>query len=160
MTTYKRSGAIILNKNLTKCLMVFQKSSLFWGIPKGSKLDIYEDNFICMLREVKEEVGLDLNHIKIDVLGSFTIHLEACIYVIKLNLDPLPICSPPMEDGNENHEIEKVEWVKLEDAYKRNTNSITKIVLQKLKKYLEKEKKYKNINKNEYNMILHESICY
>jgi len=150
MTTYKRSGAIILNNDLTKCLMVFQKSSSFWGIPKGSKLNINEDNFICMIREVKEEVGLDLNHIKFEILGNVIVHSETYIYIIKIFLDPLPICSPPLEDGEENHEIEKIEWVLLNDAYSRNTNSITRNALIKLKTYMTHEKIYSS---NNYNLI-------
>ena len=158
MTHCKRAGAIILNNKLDKCLMVFQKSSSFWGIPKGSKNNKNEDNFICMIREVKEEVGLDLNHIKFEILDSVMVHTEAYIYIIKIFLDPLPICSPPMEDGNENHEIEKVEWVGLEDAYVRKNNYITRNALYKLQKYLSIQNSF---NKTEaYNYILNESFVY
>ena len=131
----KRSGALIINSNMDKCLMVFQKSSLLWGIPKGQKEE-NEDCYICMVREVKEEVGLNLNKLKFEILESITIHNESYIYIIKLFLDPLPICSPPFEYGNDNHEIEKIEWVGLEDAYKRKNNSITKHALYNLKKHL------------------------
>lgn len=157
-TQYKRAGAIILNHTLDKCLMVFQKSSSYWGIPKGSKLEKNEDNFICMIREVKEEVGLDLNHIKFEILEKVSVHSESCIYIIKIFLDPLPICSPPFEEGNENHEIEKIEWVTLEDAYFRQNNSITRNALYKLKKCLSK-KNYKTSFDN-YNLIINESKLY
>lgn len=157
MTSYKRAGAVILNNDLNKCLMVFQKSSSYWGIPKGSKLDMDEDNFVCMVREVKEEVGLDLNHIRFEILGNVTVHSETCVYILKIFLDPLPVCSPPLEDGNENHEIEKVEWVILDDAYTRNNNSITRNALHKLKRYLSKGKTQ---NLNNYDLILQESIFY
>ena len=103
----KRSGALIINSNMDKCLMVFQKSSLLWGIPKGQKEE-NEDCYICMVREVKEEVGLNLNKLKFEILESITIHNESYIYIIKIFLDPLPICSPPFEYGNDNHEIEKM----------------------------------------------------
>ena len=157
MTLYKRAGAIILNNDLNKCLMVFQKSSAYWGIPKGSKLNTNEDNFICMVREVKEEIGLDLNHIKFEILGKITVYSETYVYILKIFLDPLPICSPPFEDGMENHEIEKVEWVLLEDAYTRNNNSITRNALHKLKEYLSKEKIH---NPNNYDLILKKSTFY
>jgi 8-oxo-dGTP pyrophosphatase MutT (NUDIX family) len=158
MTHCKRAGAVILNNEMDKCLMVFQKSSLFWGIPKGSKLDKDEDSFVCMVREVKEEVGLDLNYIKFEILDSVMVHVKSYIYIIKIFLDPLPICSPPMEDGNENHEIEKVEWVLLEDAYSRKNNSITRNALHKVKKYLSKN----NVSNhtNNYNYILDMSTIY
>ena len=63
MTDCKRAGALILNHGMNKCLMVFQKSSKLWGVPKGQK-EKNEDSFVCMVREVKEEVGLNLNDIK------------------------------------------------------------------------------------------------
>jgi mRNA-decapping enzyme subunit 2 len=131
----KRAGALIINSDMDKCLMVFQKSSLLWGIPKGQK-EKNEDCYICMVREVKEEVGLNLNNLKFEILESITIHDESYVYIIKIFLDPLPICSPPFEEGNDNHEIEKIEWVNIEDACKRKNNSITKHALYKLKKYL------------------------
>lgn len=133
---YKKAGALILNNNLDKCLMVYQKRSTFWGIPKGSKLDENENTYLCMLREVKEEIGLDFNYIKHDIIKKIIIHNDICIYIIKIFLDPLPICSPPFEDNNDNHEIGKIEWVKLEDGYNRKINSVTKNSFIELKKIL------------------------
>ena len=83
MTSYKRAGAVILNNDLNKCLMVFQKSSSYWGIPKGSKLYMNEDNFVCMVREVKEEVGLDLNHIRFEILGNLLLILKHVFIFLK-----------------------------------------------------------------------------
>ena len=133
---YTRAGAFILNHSLTKCLMVFQKSSSYWGIPKGSKLDSKENEFVCMLREVKEEVGLNFNYIKYELLGKIDIHNDSCIFIMRIFLNPLPICSPPLEDNNDNHEIEKIEWVPLKEAYKRHINSITRKSFTSLKKNL------------------------
>lgn len=133
MINCKRAGALILNYHMDKCLMVFQKSSKLWGIPKGHKEED-EDNYVCMVREVREEVGLDLNNIKFEILDSSIINTGSFIYIIRLFSDPLPICSPPFEDGKENHEIEKVEWVKLDKAGLRKNNSITKNALYKLRR--------------------------
>jgi len=141
---YTRAGAIILNHNLTKCLMVFQKSSLYWGIPKGSKLDKNENEFVCMFREVQEEVGLNFHYIKYELLGKVDIHKDSCIFIIRIFLNPLPICSPPLEDNNDNHEIEKIEWVPLEEAYTRNTNSVTRKSLLELKKNIHLFRKNNN----------------
>jgi 8-oxo-dGTP pyrophosphatase MutT (NUDIX family) len=135
MNKCKRAGALILNINMDKCLMVFQKSSMLWGIPKGQKED-NEDTYVCMIREVKEEVGLNLNDIKFEILESIIVNSDSFIYIIKLLLDSLPVCSPPFENGNDNYEIEKIEWVTLNDAYLRHNNSVTKNSLHKLKKYL------------------------
>ena len=129
----KKSGALILNNNMNKCLMVFQKKSMLWGIPKGHK-ESNEDNYVCMIREVKEEIGLNLNDIKFQILDTVIIKSEIRVYIIKLLLDYLPICSPPFEYGNDNHEIEKIEWVNLKDAYTRKNNFITKNALIFLKK--------------------------
>ena len=132
MEKCKRAGALILNMDMNKCLMVFQKSSMMWGIPKGRKED-NEDNYLCMIREVKEEVGLQLNNIKFEILESGMVNSETYIYIIRLLLDSLPICSPPFENGDDNSEIEKIEWVSIKDAYLRKNNSVTKNTLDKLK---------------------------
>lgn len=135
MNNLKKAGALILGNDLKNCLMVFQKSSKLWGIPKGQR-ENKEDSFICMLREVREEIGLNLNHIKYEILGNI-IYKESCIYIIKLCLDILPILSPPFEKGNENHEISRIEWVKIKNSLKRKTNSITKNSLCNFKKFIE-----------------------
>ena len=85
MNKIKKAGAIILNNNMDKCLMVFQKSSNLWGIPKGQKED-NEDSYVCMIREVKEEVGLNLNNIKFEILKSAIIMNESFIYIIRLQI--------------------------------------------------------------------------
>lgn len=159
MNEYKRAGALIFNKKLDKCLMVYQKSSSLWGIPKGSR-EGNENNFICMLREVKEEVGLDLNQIKFDIIGNTSVYSEALIYILKIHLDPLPICSPPLEYGDDNHEISHIKWVNISDVFQMKKNSITRNALNYSKKYFKKNNKYKKknyykkkniiVNKNKY----------
>lgn len=53
-------GAIILNPNKTKCLMVRGwKVSSPWSFPKG-KINEDESRMSCAIREVKEEVGFDI----------------------------------------------------------------------------------------------------
>jgi len=136
MEKFKRAGALILSSDLKNCLMVFQKSSKLWGIPKGQR-EKNEDSFMCMLREVREEIGLNLNNIKFEILGNILIYKESYIYIIRLFLDILPILSPPFERGNQNHEISKIEWVKINDSFKRKNNSITKNALHSFKKYIE-----------------------
>ncbi|KAJ1344676.1 hypothetical protein BSLG_000199 [Batrachochytrium salamandrivorans] len=52
-------GAIILNHNLTKILLVRGwKSSSSWGFPKG-KINKDEPEIACAVREVYEEIGFD-----------------------------------------------------------------------------------------------------
>jgi 8-oxo-dGTP pyrophosphatase MutT (NUDIX family) len=142
MNKIKKAGAIILNNNMDKCLMVFQKSSNLWGIPKGQKED-NEDNYVCMIREIKEEVGLNLNNIKFEILKSAIIMNESFIYIIRLLLDTLPICSPPLENNQDNYEIGQIEWIILKDAYIKKNNCITKKAFIVLKDYFKN-----NINSN------------
>ena len=60
---YKRGvptfGAIILNINLTKALMVQGYGGNSWGWPKG-KLNKDESDAVCAAREVYEEIGFDV----------------------------------------------------------------------------------------------------
>lgn len=60
---YKRGvptfGAIILNSNLTKVLMVQGFGGKSWGWPKG-KLNKDESDSVCAAREVYEEIGFDV----------------------------------------------------------------------------------------------------
>lgn len=53
-------GAIILNKKMTKALMVKGwKSNSTWGFPRG-KINKNEPDDLCAIREVYEEIGFDI----------------------------------------------------------------------------------------------------
>jgi mRNA-decapping enzyme subunit 2 len=53
-------GAIILNQNLSKILLVRGwKASAGWGFPKG-KINKDESLVVCAIREVHEETGFDI----------------------------------------------------------------------------------------------------
>jgi 8-oxo-dGTP pyrophosphatase MutT (NUDIX family) len=53
-------GAIILNQDLTKCLLVQgYPASTSWGFPKG-KLERGESDQDCAIREIYEETGFDI----------------------------------------------------------------------------------------------------
>jgi 8-oxo-dGTP pyrophosphatase MutT (NUDIX family) len=54
-------GAILLNEDLTKILLVRGwKSSAAWGFPKG-KINQGESETSCAIREVFEETGFDVS---------------------------------------------------------------------------------------------------
>jgi len=132
----ERAGALIVNKSMSHCLMVHQKRSQLWGVPKGRK-DFKEETFEdCMRREIKEEVDLKINEIPHDVLDVMSIYSKTKIYLIQLKSDDLFECHAPLEDGKENHEIDVVEWVPVEEALARKTNSITKRSLRRLARRL------------------------
>ena len=52
-------GAIILNQNSSKVLLVKAWNGKNWGFPKG-KIDRDEDKADCAIREVREEIGYDI----------------------------------------------------------------------------------------------------
>jgi 8-oxo-dGTP pyrophosphatase MutT (NUDIX family) len=111
--------------------MVHQKKSQLWGVPKGRK-DVKEESFDdCMKREVKEEVGLEMDFVPHEVLDIMSIYSKTKIYLIKLMDEKMVHCEPPLEDGKENHEIDVVEWVLVTEAVTRKTNSITRRALNR-----------------------------
>ncbi|CAD2103789.1 mRNA-decapping enzyme 2, putative [Plasmodium vinckei brucechwatti] len=52
-------GAILLNHNLKKCLLVKGWSTDNWSFPKG-KIDELEEDSVCACREIYEEIGIDI----------------------------------------------------------------------------------------------------
>jgi 8-oxo-dGTP pyrophosphatase MutT (NUDIX family) len=129
-----RAGAIVLDHSLNYCLMVYQRNSELWGIPKGRReIHSGEDYRTCMFREVLEETGLDLNIQEFEYLDKLQIHTQCRIYVVRLLCSELPTCHPPCEDGRENSEISRVEWTPLHEAFQRKVNSITRRSLQTLR---------------------------
>ncbi|CBZ54140.1 putative mRNA decapping protein [Neospora caninum Liverpool] len=53
-------GAIILNEDLSKCLMVTGWKGGTWMFPRG-KVDEMEQDAVCACREIWEEVGVDIS---------------------------------------------------------------------------------------------------
>eukprot|EP00761_Pharyngomonas_kirbyi_P011787 gb/GECH01011813.1/.p1 GENE.gb/GECH01011813.1/~~gb/GECH01011813.1/.p1 ORF type:complete len:349 (+),score=82.49 gb/GECH01011813.1/:1-1047(+) len=53
------NGAIILNKDLSKVLLVKGWKASCWNFPRG-KLSYGENDMECAIREVKEEIGFDI----------------------------------------------------------------------------------------------------
>ena len=54
------AGAIIFDSDLN-LLIVHQKRSGKWSIPKGHLKNEKEDKFECAKREIREETGLNIN---------------------------------------------------------------------------------------------------
>lgn len=52
-------GCILLNPELTRCVLVQSINGTRWGFPKG-KINENEPEFQCAVREVLEEVGVDV----------------------------------------------------------------------------------------------------
>jgi len=59
----QKAGAIILNKNNDSILLLYRGSKFDWSFPKGH-IEEGEDDLNAMIRETKEETGLDVDIIK------------------------------------------------------------------------------------------------
>jgi 8-oxo-dGTP pyrophosphatase MutT (NUDIX family) len=155
----ERAGALIMNKSMTHCVLVHQIKSQLWGVPKGRK-DFKEETFEnCMKREIKEEIDVNINELKHEILDIVSIHSKTKIYLIKLDNDDMEDYYPPFEDGKENHEIDKIEWVKIYKAINRKINSITRKTLIRA---INKLNLYKELTNNKHNsndkMVSHQDI--
>lgn len=105
----KSCGCIIIKDE--KVLLVYEKNRNFWGFPKGH-MEEGETEKETALREVKEEVGID---VEIDVLKRYTLN-----YNIKNEIDKttiLYIAKPKSEEiVIQEDEIEKIKWCSFEEA--------------------------------------------
>lgn len=151
-----RAGAIILDQSLNYCLMVYQRKSELWGIPKGRReIQCGEDYKMCMYREVLEETGLDLNKYEFEYLDKLQINGQCRIYILRLlGTNELPSCHPPTENGEANSEILKVEWTELPEAFQRKVNSITRRALQNLRGRVDDFKYAKGLVSGEIDYVL------
>ena len=105
-------GSIILNKEMNKVIIVYQRLSNKWGLPKGhmSKEEIeYKDKLSCAIRETKEETGLTLKeNINCKIIGKFNMNNKNFfifhLFDDKINLHPI-----------DTKEISYVKWINLID---------------------------------------------
>ena len=105
----KSCGCIIIKNK--KVLLVYEKNRNFWGFPKGH-VENGETEIETALREVKEEVGLDVD---IDVEKRYTLN-----YIIRDEIDKttvLYIAKPKNEKlVVQESEIENVKWCDFKEA--------------------------------------------
>jgi len=105
----KSCGCIIIKDE--KVLLVYEKNRNFWGFPKGS-MEEGENEIDTALREVKEEVGLD---VEIDPKKRYSFN-----YVIRDEIDKttvLYIATPKNENIElQEGEIEDMKWCDLDEA--------------------------------------------
>lgn len=108
--SYKREipvrGAIILNKKMTKALMVKGwKSNSTWGFPRG-KINKNEPDDLCAIREVYEEIGFDISpYLKKEDFIEITIKQKNFkLYVITGVPGNTSFCPQTRK------EISKIEW--------------------------------------------------
>lgn len=105
----KSCGCIIIKNN--KVLLVYEKNRNFWGFPKGH-MEKGENEIETALREVKEEVGLD---VEIDIEKRYQLN-----YIIRDEIDKttvLYIATPKNEEIiMQESEIENIKWCNFEET--------------------------------------------
>lgn len=126
----KSCGCIIINDN--KVLLVYEKNREFWGFPKGH-MEEGENEIETALREVKEEVGLD---VQIDTEKRYTLN-----YIIRDEIDKttvLYVATPKNEKiVIQESEIEKIKWCDFEEALNTLTFNDWKEMFKKVIKDLQ-----------------------
>lgn len=108
----KSCGCIIVNDN--KVLLILQKNNNFWGFPKGH-MEKGENELQTALREVKEEVGLD---VKIDQEKRYSLN-----YTIRNEIDKTSVFYVATPTGGklqkQESEVEDIKWCSFQDALNR-----------------------------------------
>ena len=122
----KCCGCIIIENN--KVLLVYEKNGNFWGFPKGH-MEKGENEIETALREVKEEVGLDVEII--DKERRYILN-----YIIRDEIDKTTVLYLAIPKNKEivmqESEIEKVKWCDFEEALETLTFDNSKEVFKKV----------------------------
>ncbi|NJK92200.1 MAG: HAD hydrolase-like protein [Blastochloris sp.] len=120
-------GALIVNpQNHVLMIHTFKWSNL-WGIP-GGKIKTNEKHEDALIREVKEETGLDIHDIRFvmiqDCIGSTEFYRPAHFlllnYIVRTSETSVTL----------NDEADDYRWVPYEEALKMSINTPTRILLE------------------------------
>lgn len=92
-----------------------KKHPLMWECTGGSAL-MGEDSFASAIREVKEELGLDINNVDGIFIGSINRYYEGCpdildVWLFKLNVDIKDVVI-------QKEELESAKWVTKDELIK------------------------------------------
>jgi len=135
ITNYYNAGFIIFDNGLKNILFV--KGYLGWGLPKGYHEESDKNYFETAMREIKEEIGIDIDNKNIfDICSSYTIlgynkvlkkyewgnkpkgfiKKNIIFYAAKINIDT--------KFKLQKNEITEIEWIPLSNIpYIINTNN-------------------------------------
>ncbi|KAJ3153665.1 mRNA-decapping enzyme subunit 2 [Geranomyces michiganensis] len=113
-------GAIILNENMNKVLLVKGwKSSSGWGFPKG-KINKDEPEAPCAIREVQEETGFDIGpYLRVNEYVERTIKGQRIRLYILTGVPEDTVFMPQTRK-----EIGDIRWHRLDDLPGWNKNAI------------------------------------
>lgn len=105
----KSCGCIIIKNR--KVLLVYEKNTNFWGFPKGH-MEEGESEIQTALREVKEEVGLEVD---IDKEKRYELN-----YIIRDEIDKTTVLYIAMPKSEEiimqESEIANIKWCDFDEA--------------------------------------------
>lgn len=106
-------GVILFNATMDAILLVFQRISHKWGLPKGH-MTFYElrkrDFYNCAKRELFEETNIDLRRIPHTKFGTLLM-CNKLFYIIGLKRHS--ICA----FARDTEEISQLKWVNRHDLY-------------------------------------------
>lgn len=121
----KSCGCIIIKDE--KVLIVYEKNRNFWGFPKGH-MEEGENEIETALREVKEEVGLD---VEIDESKRYVLN-----YIIRDEIDKTTVLyvAVPKNDNvqKQESEIEDAKWCGFDEALETLSFDNSRDVLKKV----------------------------
>ncbi|MBR3162768.1 MAG: NUDIX domain-containing protein [Clostridia bacterium] len=125
-------GCVIFDKEThSKVLIVYEKGRNFWGFPKGH-IEEGETEVETALREVKEEVGLDVKILDEKyryainyIIEDKQIDKTSVFYIAETLEDDVTIT-------NQEAEIEDSKWVTIDEAFNIITFDNTKEILEKV----------------------------
>ena len=135
-------GGILFDKTGKYVLLIKQRLSNKWGLPKGhmNKREIINnDKMECVKREINEETGINLNKIKYYYIDSLCINnREFFIFQINkykesINLNPFDL-----------NEICDYEWISIWDLHNFCKNNNCNRTLREMERLHMKHKLFKN----------------
>lgn len=121
------SGAIILNCDRTKILLVKNRKSNIWSYPKG-KREQNENEIDCVVREVYEETNYNIEHVEIK--NRIKVR-QGTFYIIENVSEDITFV--PWN----TYEIDEIKWHRIENiSESKNYNIYIRQSYQKLLKFL------------------------
>jgi 8-oxo-dGTP pyrophosphatase MutT (NUDIX family) len=125
-------GILLINYKFDAILVIFQKESSKWGLPKGHMENeelIRKDYFSCAKRELLEETGIMITTHKYRKIGTFVLK-NKLFYVIQM-LRNLNLHKPI-----NNYEIGDIKWLLITQINNFTKTYNCNITLKELKTYL------------------------
>lgn len=125
-------GAVILDEN-NRILLVLRKRSPeagFWSLP-GGKVEFMETIENAVIREISEELGIDIEITRLLCVTNHIIPSENTHYVAPTFITRI---INGVVENKEPHAIEKVQWFSIDDMPEKITIT-TDFALKQLKGY-------------------------